>query len=94
MRIVGPVCTESLPCKCDVKFQVRSMNGVTIGRITKEWGGLVKEYFTDADTFNVAFPLDLDVRMKAALVASAMLIDYMFFEDALLEKEERARRAK
>ncbi|XP_077514966.1 phospholipid scramblase 2-like [Amblyomma americanum] len=89
LHIVGPICTESIPCKCDVKFEVSTMNGVAIGAITKEWGGLVKEYFTDTDTFNLSFPLDLDVRMKAALVASAMLIDYMFFEEAYKRKEDR-----
>ncbi|XP_065285742.2 phospholipid scramblase 1-like isoform X2 [Dermacentor albipictus] len=76
LNLVGPICTESVPCKCDVKFEVRTMNGVAIGSVTKEWGGLVKEYFTDTDTFNVSFPLDLDVNMKAALIAAALLIEH------------------
>ncbi|XP_054933345.1 phospholipid scramblase 2-like isoform X3 [Dermacentor andersoni] len=70
-------------------LQVRTTNGVAIGAVTKEWGGLVKEYFTDTDTFNVSFPLDLDVNMKAALMAAALLIDYMFFERAYAGKEDR-----
>ncbi|KAL3250789.1 hypothetical protein MRX96_055365 [Rhipicephalus microplus] len=94
LHVVGPICTESLPCKCDVKFEVRSMNGVTIGAVTKEWGGLVKEYFTDSDSFNVSFPLDLDVNMKAALLALSLLIDYMFFEDSWSKKDKRAKRAR
>lgn len=61
-----------------MRRQVRRahMNGVTIGAVTKEWGGLIKEYFTDIDTFNVSFPLDLDVNMKAALLAAALLIKW------------------
>ncbi|XP_049270079.1 phospholipid scramblase 2-like [Rhipicephalus sanguineus] len=75
LHVVGPICTESMPCKCDVKFEVRSRDGVAIGAVTKEWGGLVKEYFTDADSFNVTFPLDLAVNMKAALLALSVLIN-------------------
>ncbi|KAH6937912.1 hypothetical protein HPB50_005113 [Hyalomma asiaticum] len=90
LDVVGPICTESMPCKCDVKFEVRSMNGVAIGAVTKEWGGLVKEYFTDVDTFNVSFPIDLDVHMKAALLALSLLIDYMFFEESCKRNDDRA----
>ncbi|KAH9375990.1 hypothetical protein HPB48_021477 [Haemaphysalis longicornis] len=54
--------------------QVRSMNGIAIGAITKKWSGLVKEYFTDIDNFGVSFPMDLDVHLKATLLATTMLI--------------------
>ncbi|KAL1437203.1 hypothetical protein MTO96_049185 [Rhipicephalus appendiculatus] len=92
LHVVGPICTESLPCKCDVKFEVHSTNDVVIGAVTKEWGGLVKEYFTDADSFNVTFPLDLAVKMKAALLALSVLIDYMFFEDSCRKKRQEGKR--
>lgn len=81
LSIVGPCCTSSLPCCCNVEFQVRSTNGVAVGKITKQWSGLVKEAFTDADTFGVSFPLDLNINMKACLIAATMLIDYMFYEE-------------
>ncbi|XP_049518939.1 phospholipid scramblase 2 [Dermacentor silvarum] len=81
LDIVGPLCTASIPCKCDVDFEVRSTNGVVIGKITKQWSGLARELFTDADTFGVTFPLDLDVHVKGALIAATMLIDYLFFEE-------------
>ncbi|KAH9375888.1 hypothetical protein HPB48_008962 [Haemaphysalis longicornis] len=74
LTIAGPFCTQSLPCACDVKFEVRSLNGVAVGTITKKWSGLVKELFTDADNFGVSFPMDLDVNMKATLLAATMLI--------------------
>ena len=40
----------------DFKFQV--------GKITKQWTGLGKELFTDADNFGINFPLDLDVKVR------------------------------
>ncbi|XP_037509126.1 phospholipid scramblase 3-like [Rhipicephalus sanguineus] len=80
LSIVGPCCTYSMPFCCDVQFQVKSANGVEVGKITKQWSGVVKEGFTDADTFGVTFPMDLDVNMKASLIAATMLIDYMFYE--------------
>ena len=35
-----------------------------VGRITKQWTGLVKEAFTDADNFGINFPIDLDVKVS------------------------------
>nr|XP_037274137.1 phospholipid scramblase 2-like [Rhipicephalus microplus] len=75
IHIVRPLRCSNFCCFCCL--QVRSMNGVVIGAVTKEWGGLVKEYFTDCDSFVVSFPLDLDVNMKAALLALSLLIKYV-----------------
>ena len=36
-----------------------------IGKITKEWSGLLKEGMTDADNFGVTFPMDWNTRLKA-----------------------------
>ncbi|XP_065287635.1 phospholipid scramblase 2-like [Dermacentor albipictus] len=80
LDIAGPSCKSSTPCKSDVEFEVRSTNGVFIGKITKLWGGVRKELFTIADNFVVTFPLDLDAKFKGALIAATMLIDYRFFE--------------
>ncbi|XP_064468744.1 phospholipid scramblase 2-like isoform X1 [Ornithodoros turicata] len=80
VRVQGPCITRSCPCSCDVKFAVLTLAGKEIGVITKQWSGAVKEMFTDADTFSVTFPLDLDIRAKASIVACSILIDYMFFE--------------
>ena len=35
-----------------------------VGKITKQWTGLGKELFTDADNFGINFPLDLDVKVR------------------------------
>ncbi|KAK8729745.1 hypothetical protein OTU49_008295 [Cherax quadricarinatus] len=79
LRIEGPICTWSL-CG-DVEFKVLSADGdVQVGKISKQWTGLVKEAFTDSDNFGITFPQDLDVKMKATLLGAVFLIDFMFFE--------------
>lgn len=50
------------------------MEGVQVGKITKQWSGLTRELFTDADFFGINFPIDLDVRIKAVLLGACMLI--------------------
>ena len=55
--------------------------GGEIGRITKQWGGMAREAFTDADTFHIQFSeaeSSQDVRLT--LIASAFAIDMEFFE--------------
>lgn len=46
----------------------------SVGRISKQWTGIVKEAFSDADNFGIQFPLDLDVKMKAVLLGACFLI--------------------
>ncbi|XP_033158620.1 phospholipid scramblase 2 isoform X3 [Drosophila mauritiana] len=87
MRIEGPFCTFSL-CG-DVEFNVVSLTGEKIGKISKQWSGLAREIFTDADFFGINFPLDLDVRMKAVLLGATFLIDAMFFEKAGNQETDR-----
>lgn len=78
LKIEGPFCATS--CCGDVIFKILSKDGQEIGKITKQWGGLAMESFTDADNFSVSFPLDLDVKFKATLLGAVFLIDFMFFE--------------
>ncbi|PWS21442.1 hypothetical protein DKP78_23550 [Enterococcus faecium] len=64
-----------------MNFQVVSLDELTqVGMISKQWTGLVREAFTDADNFGIKFPLDLDVKIKAILLGGCFLIDFMFFE--------------
>lgn len=78
LKIGGPCCV----CGCgDVDFQVTNLDETeSIGKITKQWTGLLREAFTDADNFGIQFPLDLDVKVKAVLLAATFLIDFLFFE--------------
>ncbi|CAK6952841.1 phospholipid scramblase 2-like [Scomber scombrus] len=78
MKLEGPC----FACNCcgDVNFELKSKADQTIGRISKQWSGLLKEVFTDTDNFGIQFPMDLDVKMKAVLMGACFLIDFMFFE--------------
>ena len=60
--------------KIDHPFQVYSADGQKIGKISKQWSGLVREAFTDADTFGINFPIDLDPKIKAVLIGACLLI--------------------
>ncbi|XP_023830522.1 phospholipid scramblase 2-like [Salvelinus fontinalis] len=79
MKLEGPC----FACNCcgDVNFELTGKDGgKPIGRISKQWSGLLKEVFTDTDNFGIQFPLDMDVKMKAVLMGACFLIDFMFFE--------------
>jgi len=82
LEIEGPVCICQGPCCTgDQEFIVRSADGSSeVGKISKQWSGYVKEYFTAADNFGVSFPMDLDVKMKSVMIGAVFLIDFMFFE--------------
>ncbi|CAH8857808.1 unnamed protein product [Trichobilharzia szidati] len=73
-------------CECigqDIDFKITSADGaVKIGKITKKWTNFFQELITDADNFGVSFPMDLEVRMKAVLLAAVFLIDFMYYEDS------------
>lgn len=45
-----------------------------IGKISKQWAGLLREAFTDSDNFGINFPMDLDVKMKAVMIGACFLI--------------------
>lgn len=73
LRIDGPLCRWSI-CG-DVEFKIMSVDGGTqVGKISKQWSGVIREMFTDADTFGISFPMDLDVRIKAVLMGACFLI--------------------
>ena len=84
-------------CCSDIDFNIMSLRNesevrgihrldffkprLQIGKITKQWSGIEKEFFTDAQNFGVTFPIDLDVKMKATLLGATFLIDFMYFEN-------------
>ena len=50
--IIGPWCTWS--CAGDVEFKVVTPDEQhEVGRISKQWTGLIKEAFTDMDNFGI-----------------------------------------
>ncbi|XP_065306926.2 phospholipid scramblase 2-like [Dermacentor albipictus] len=81
LRISGPFCTSAICCE-DVVFDILTRDGRTkIGTMSKNWSGMIREAFTDIDNFTVTFPIDLDVKIKATLLAALFLIDFIFFEN-------------
>ena len=79
IKIVGPCCP--IACCADIEFQVLDLSEQhKIGTVKKQWTGLLREAFTDADHFGINFPHDLDVKAKTSLLGALMLIDFMFFE--------------
>jgi hypothetical protein len=43
------------------KYQLKSLDGdVEIGKISKQWSGLMKEWFTKADNFGVTCEYEKD----------------------------------
>ncbi|NXT22911.1 PLS1 scramblase, partial [Syrrhaptes paradoxus] len=86
LKIIGP-CVVCSCCE-DINFEVKSVDETaTVGRISKQWTGFLKEAFTDADNFGITFPMDLDVKMKAVMIGACFLIDFMFFEHAADNKQ-------
>lgn len=66
---------EPLPVLSSHPGQVKTTDESRgVGRISKQWGGLLQEALTDVDTFGVQFPLDLDVKVKATLLGACFLI--------------------
>lgn len=56
-------------------LQILTMDEVSkIGKISKQWTGLLREMFTDSDNFGIQFPMDLDVKMKAVMIGACFLI--------------------
>jgi uncharacterized protein YxjI len=62
------------------KLSILNSQGVEVGYVQKEWGGLAKEIFTDADNFTLMFPPDANAEIRALLIALVLFIDLTHFE--------------
>ena len=63
-------------------FPIKDGVGRSAGKITKKWSGLLKEAFTDADTFAVDFEdYPWNKEQKPLLLATAISIDFDYFEE-------------
>ncbi|XP_045151028.1 phospholipid scramblase 4 isoform X2 [Echinops telfairi] len=73
-------CTCCCFCCRTARQEIKSLDGVSnIGNIIRKWNGLISA-MADADQFDINFPLDLDVKMKAMIFGACFLIDFMYFE--------------
>ncbi|XP_063104011.1 phospholipid scramblase 2-like isoform X1 [Cavia porcellus] len=72
-------------CCTDINFEVKSLDEkYIVGKITKNWSGVIPEFLTDVDNFMIQFYVDLDVKMKAVILGACFLIDFMYFEKSTL----------
>lgn len=56
-------------------------SGRSLGHIKKRWGNLLKEMFTDSDTFGVDISNELTDDQKAIVLSTAISVDFDYFED-------------
>ena len=56
------------------------VDGIEVARVTKQWGGIMREAFSDADTFKVQQDPGLDQDLSLLVLATAFAIDLDFFE--------------
>jgi len=62
-------------------FPVEGEDGVSRAEIAKEWGGVAREMFTEADTFRLQFAgTNWQLPERAVVLAAAVLIDFDCFE--------------
>ncbi|XP_038078973.1 phospholipid scramblase 1-like [Patiria miniata] len=82
LKIKGPFWfCQNVCCTDDIDFNVMSPDLSTeMGKLSKQWGGIIKEHYTNADNFAISFPMDLTVEMKACLLGAVFLVDFMYFE--------------
>ena len=61
------------------EFRLLDLNGNQIGNIKKlfEIGNLTE--IKDADVFEINFPDDIDIKVKASCIAAVFLIDALYF---------------
>lgn len=52
-----------------------------VGRISKKWGGMLKEMFTDADVFGMECEQHVPVELRSILLVATFLIDFTCFEN-------------
>jgi uncharacterized protein YxjI len=63
-------------------FPVVGEDGVSQAAISKKWGGALREVFTDADTYRVAFESgSWSPEQRAVVFAAAISVDFDFFEN-------------
>ena len=55
--------------------------GQEVGKISKKWSGLLREAFTDADTFGLQLSPAMEPALRVMALAATFLIDFLYFED-------------
>ena len=72
-----------LPCqKCQiVNFDIKSANGQKVAQLTKKPTSCVKAAVSEVSYFAVEFPQNTTKEERALLMASAIMLDFQYFEE-------------
>ena len=77
MKIKGPFFFWPF---MDAVFRIFK-NEEEIGSVTKKWKGILREHFTDSDSFHSGFHRNLPMVEKILLFGAIFLIDFVSFEE-------------
>lgn len=72
-------CSEAVFAIYDSKTQDKSEEN-KVGSIKKLFSGCVQEMVSDADNFEIVFPIDATPQEKLLLIGVVLMIDYRFYE--------------
>ncbi|RWS07393.1 Phospholipid scramblase 2-like protein [Dinothrombium tinctorium] len=79
LRLEGPTVVDGCNgCVASLEFPISSNEGSKIGKISKQWKCSPLMSFTRNDRFEVTFPMDLDVNIKALVLGASFLIGYLY----------------
>ena len=56
-------------------FALVDAQGGELGRVTKQWRGLLTEFATDADSYAITFPPGTDTTTRRLMLAAALSVD-------------------
>jgi len=75
LKISGPMFVAG-----ESNFKVNSLNGIQIGNIQRQYDGILKELWNMSNRYSITFPADLEMNMKAVLLAACLTIDIQYFD--------------
>lgn len=82
----GPACTRDI---FDITFELITKGGSRVGSVSRQIGGFTTVQHISVDLLGVTFPFDLAVSLKAVLLASAFVIDYLFTERRRQQQQQQ-----
>ncbi len=71
-KVLGTLKTDSAE---SIRFSIQDADGTEIGRVSKTWAGLRKEWFTNADNYVVQIHRPLDEPLRSLVLATAIAVD-------------------
>jgi hypothetical protein len=77
-------CCSQGCCSCRVPFNIyvpgKEGKDEQVGEIVKIWSGMKKELTSDADNFELRFPVGVDAQTKSRLLGATFLLNQLYYE--------------